>query len=633
MDLASSERSLAETMNMESPMSNIASDLSKSSLDSGSAKKRHFPRSKGIFGTSHRVNDQRNEGFLCPKDKIYQDSNDFINTSNSRGWQEFLEKNDYNKENCGAASNFYSRTPQRVHYKKVRQPLEIYEENSQDSGHPSSPINEKDRREMYVENCARLGTVPMEYSMCSFASAPSPVRGQYKTRSSTLLRSLSSGYDSMDDGIVNELNDMETMDEETQLPSGIAKLLSGDIVAPETSTDYDVSTTPDFSRTMSSKVKKWLSVQSGIYKRNIKTISPPLVRSPLMRSPLLAGTPSMVRTSSMTRSSPLEKMPLSRIRTCLFRSPTASCSKRTMMRTYSYDEATTPYYRLQMEISPHSARSYKRPSEDLLEDETSILKRSRKSNNLSLDTTPVSAKRSSTSTHSRSLQRSLSERTGLTETHTNIKWAIHRSITDSDLIGDFSKPCILPLTSGIHGDLKTITSDTLAALLRGEFSDRVDSYTIIDCRYPYEYEAGHIAGAMNIYNMDLIQQVMLDHLVNTVPKIQLDTDKRNVIIFHCEFSWERGPNLSRFLRKLDRACNKEYYPALYYPEMYLLLGGYEKFYSEQKEFCSPQDYKPMKHPNHEEECRFFRRKCKSWQAEKTKGINQAVRTNLERFAF
>ena len=52
--------------------------------------------------------------FLCPKDKIYQDSNDFINTSNSRGWQEFLEKNDYNKENCGAASNFYSRTPQRV---------------------------------------------------------------------------------------------------------------------------------------------------------------------------------------------------------------------------------------------------------------------------------------------------------------------------------------------------------------------------------------------------------------------------------------------------------------------------------------------------------------------------------------
>lgn len=304
-----------------------------------------------------------------------------------------------------------------------------------------------------------------------------------------------------------------------------------------------------------------------------------------------------------------------------------------MMRTFSYDEAAAHYYRLQMDISP-SVRPYKRPSEDLLEDETSILKRSRKTN-LHLDTTPVSARRSSTLTHPQiALQRSLSEtRTGLNETHSNIKWAIHRSVTDTDLIGDFSKPCILPLAMGHHTDLKTITSDTLAALLRGEFTDRINSYTIIDCRYPYEYEAGHIEGALNIYNMDLIQQIMLDRLIDTVPRIQKDTDKRNILVFHCEFSWERGPNLSRILRRLDRAHNKEYYPALYYPEMYLLLGGYKKFYSEQKEFCSPQDYKPMKHPNHEEECRFFRSKSKSWQAEKTKGISQTARANLERLGF
>lgn len=462
----------------------------------------------------------------------------------------------------------------------------------------------------------------------------SPSHG-LKPTSSTLLRSLSSGYESMDDGLVNELNDMETTDEEeAQLPSGISKLLSGDIVASEASTDYDVSTTPDFSRKMSSKVKKWLSVQSGIYKRNIKTISPPLARSPLLvRSPSLTRSPLLERTPSLVRS-PLEEVPsLSKIRTCLFRSPTATCSKRTMMRTYSYDEATAPYYRLQMEISPNSVRSSKRPSEDLLEDETSILKRSRKSNNLRPDTTPVSGRRSSTSHSQVTLQRSLSERTGLTETHTNIKWAIHRSVTDNDLIGDFSKPCILPLTNGMHADLKTITSNTLAALLRGEFADRVASYTIVDCRYPYEYEAGHIEKAVNIYNMDLIQQIMLDHLVDTVPRIQLDTDKRKILVFHCEFSWERGPNLSRVLRRLDRARNKEHYPALHYPEIYLLLGGYEKFYSEQKEFCTPQDYKPMKHPNHEEECRFFRSKCKSWQAEKTKGVSQTVRANLERFAF
>jgi hypothetical protein len=54
--------------------------------------------------------------------------------------------------------------------------------------------------------------------------------------------------------------------------------------------------------------------------------------------------------------------------------------------------------------------------------------------------------------------------------------------------------------------------------------------------------------------------------------------KRNVIIFHCEFSSERGPKMSRFLRKIDRANNKECYPSLDYPELYLLEGGYKAFY-------------------------------------------------------
>ncbi|XP_071558862.1 uncharacterized protein [Temnothorax nylanderi] len=615
----------ASNVDIESPMSNIANDLSRSSLDSGGSKKRHFSRSKGTFSTPRRVNDPKSESCSFTKDKIHQDSENefYIRASNARGRRESAhEKHTHDKENSGAPGTWYSRTPQRARSKKVRQPLEIYEENSQDSGHPSSPISEMEKKRRKFFEYAKSHSLTLDYRVLN---PYSPTHGLRPT-SSSLLRSLSSGYESMDDGLVSELNDMETTDDEEtqQLPSGISKLLSGDIVTPEASTDYDVS--PDFSRNMPSKVKKWLSVQSGMCKRNIKTISSPLARSPsLTRSPAVERTPSLAR-------SPLEKVPMSKIRTCLFRSPTATCSKRTMMRTYSYDEASAPYYRLQMEISP-SVRTYKRPSEDLLEDETS--KRSRKSSGLRLDTTPMSARRSSTLTHSQiTLQRSLSEsRTGATETHSNLKWAIHRSVTDNDLIGDFSKPCILPLTSGMHVDLKTITSNTLAALLRGEFADRIASYTIVDCRYPYEYEAGHIEGAVNIYNMDLVQQIMFNPLADTVPRIHHDTDKRNILVFHCEFSWERGPNLSRVLRRLDRACNKEHYPALYYPETYLLLGGYEKFYGDQKEFCTPQDYKPMKHPNHEEECRFFRSKCKSWQAEKTKGISQTVRANLERFAF
>lgn len=408
-----------------------------------------------------------------------------------------------------------------------------------------------------------------------------------KSQKINFMRSLSSGYESMDDvnDLMSELIDMESVDDKPQLPTGISKLLSGDIVAPETSMDCDVSTTPSYSRSNFHTKVKWLS-----------------------------NTPS-----------------LSKIRTCLFRSPTTTCSPRTIPRRYSYGEKSPMGYRLEAEISPQTTKAYKRTSDEVSMDEMSMLKKSR--NNFYLNTTPTSANSSALARSKLVLQRSLSE----TEAHANIKWAIHRSATDSDLIGDFSKPCALPIiTIGHHPDLKAITSDTLAALLRGEFEDRIHSYRIIDCRYPYEYEAGHISGALNLYNMDLIERTLLEPLASTVPKILPDVTKRNVLVFHCEFSWERGPNLSRFLRRLDRKRNKEHYPALHYPEIYLLHGGYQKFYNEQKDFCLPQNYKPMKHPDHEEEFRFFRSKSKSksWQGDKVKGINQTVvRANLKRLGL
>ena len=62
----------------------------------------------------------------------------------------------------------------------------------------------------------------------------------------------------------------------------------------------------------------------------------------------------------------------------------------------------------------------------------------------------------------------------------------------------------------------------------------------------------------------------------------MDPNKRVVLIFHCEFSSERGPKLSRFLRSKDRLANKECYPNLFYPELYLLEGGYKNFFETHK---------------------------------------------------
>jgi len=63
-------------------------------------------------------------------------------------------------------------------------------------------------------------------------------------------------------------------------------------------------------------------------------------------------------------------------------------------------------------------------------------------------------------------------------------------------------------------------------------------------RYPYEYEGGHIRDAINIFSKE---QMLKDYSENKLGKKSSKTDhvsgKRNVLIFHCEFSSERGPSL------------------------------------------------------------------------------------------
>uniref|UniRef100_A0A146LQM6 protein-tyrosine-phosphatase n=1 Tax=Lygus hesperus TaxID=30085 RepID=A0A146LQM6_LYGHE len=191
-----------------------------------------------------------------------------------------------------------------------------------------------------------------------------------------------------------------------------------------------------------------------------------------------------------------------------------------------------------------------------------------------------------------------------------IKLALQRS-TQEELIGDFSRPFALPIVPGKHQDLKAISSDTMARLLRGEYSDRINSYRIIDCRYPYEFKAGHIVGAENLYTCDHITKEFLGpEQPKPKQRRDADSDKRDIVIFHCEFSSERGPFLSRFLRKEDRANNE--YPSLHYPEVYLLHGGYSSFFQSHRDLCDPQDYRMMQDPAHSSEFKHFKAKSKSW---------------------
>ncbi|KAL5293234.1 CDC25A.2 family protein [Megaselia abdita] len=191
----------------------------------------------------------------------------------------------------------------------------------------------------------------------------------------------------------------------------------------------------------------------------------------------------------------------------------------------------------------------------------------------------------------------------------DIMSALSRPTTEEH-IGDHSKPYVLPLIKGRHHDLKSITCDTMAQLLQGEFDDKIASYKVIDCRYPYEFEGGHIRGAANWYN----QEMILENLVsdtNVYPKG--GTEHRTILVFHCEFSSERGPKMSRFLRNFDRNANE--YPTLQFPEIYLLHNGYKEFFEHFSHLCDPVNYLPMLDPSHGDELRHFRSKSKTWNGE------------------
>nr|KAF6473543.1 cell division cycle 25A [Rousettus aegyptiacus] len=139
-----------------------------------------------------------------------------------------------------------------------------------------------------------------------------------------------------------------------------------------------------------------------------------------------------------------------------------------------------------------------------------------------------------------------------------------------DLIGDFSKGYLFNTVAGKHQDLKYISPEIMASVLNGKFANLIKEFVIIDCRYPYEYEGGHIKGAVNLHMEEEVEDFLLKK-----PIVPTD-GKRVIVVFHCEFSSERGPRMCRYVRERDRLGNE--YPKLHYPELYVLKGGYKEFF-------------------------------------------------------
>ncbi|TAQ89631.1 hypothetical protein B7494_g2040 [Chlorociboria aeruginascens] len=145
---------------------------------------------------------------------------------------------------------------------------------------------------------------------------------------------------------------------------------------------------------------------------------------------------------------------------------------------------------------------------------------------------------------------------------------------------------------GQPDSIPRIARETLVEILDGKYDSQYDQRMVVDCRFEYEFDGGHIDGAVNYNDKELLSSQLFEQSVFG----------KTLLIFHCEYSAHRAPIMARYVRKLDRANNVEHYPKLSYPEVYILDGGYSAFFSEHRERCFPQNYVEMDSKEHAYTC-------------------------------
>lgn len=79
--------------------------------------------------------------------------------------------------------------------------------------------------------------------------------------------------------------------------------------------------------------------------------------------------------------------------------------------------------------------------------------------------------------------------------------------------------------------LPRITHETLIQVLDGAYDHMYDEKAIIDCRFEYEYNGGHIEGALNFCDKEQLAERLFS----------APTNNNTLLILHCEYSAHRAP--------------------------------------------------------------------------------------------
>ncbi|KAI9844141.1 MAG: cell division cycle- protein [Thelocarpon superellum] len=165
-----------------------------------------------------------------------------------------------------------------------------------------------------------------------------------------------------------------------------------------------------------------------------------------------------------------------------------------------------------------------------------------------------------------------------------------QSIMDVDDSQQLQLPHFIP--EDRPDSLPRISKETLCEVLDGRYHDAFGESWVVDCRFEYEYLGGHIEGAVNFNDKELLAQTLFAK----------PPTAKTLLIFHCEYSAHRAPIMAKFIRGHDRSVNDYRYPHLTYPEIYILDGGYSTFFAGNRSRCFPQNYVEMDAKEHANTC-------------------------------
>lgn len=73
-----------------------------------------------------------------------------------------------------------------------------------------------------------------------------------------------------------------------------------------------------------------------------------------------------------------------------------------------------------------------------------------------------------------------------------------------------------------------IDGSFLEEILQGQYDSCFDRRFIVDCRFAYEYQGGHIRGAENCWT---------EEMAHTFPFCKPPLKSRDIVVLYCEY-WE-----------------------------------------------------------------------------------------------